>query len=124
MAVRAAILHRHRRARFGAEEHDRLAQDGARQRLAADLGIGRGDIPVIAQEHGGSPCCRYYPSARPRGRGRFSFLPSASGGGKTSAFVLAESASECGTTNATKETIESPPNKKGGGAPRSAPTGA
>src|SRR6202030_4862840 len=48
-------------------------------------------------------------------------------GGKTSAFVLAESASACGTTNATKETIatkESPPNKKGGGAPRSAPTGA
>ncbi len=45
------------------------------KRLAADLGIGRGDVPVIAQEHGGSPCCRYYPSARPRGRGRLSFLP-------------------------------------------------
>src|ERR1700722_12002354 len=53
-----------------------------------------------------------------------SFLPGASGEGETSAFVLAKSASECGTTNATKETIatkEAPPNKKGGGAPRSAP---
>ena len=49
------------------------------KRLAADLGIGRGDVPVIAQEHGGSPCCRYYPSARPRGRGRFSFLPALAG---------------------------------------------
>ena len=79
MPVRAAIFHRHRRARFGAEEHDGLAQNGARQRLAADLGIGRGDVPVIAQEHGGSPCCRYYPSARPRGRGRLSFLPALAG---------------------------------------------
>ena len=48
-------------------------------------------------------------------------------GRKDKRFRSRESASACGTTNATKETIatkESPPNKKGGGAPRSAPTGA
>ena len=65
--------------------------------------------------------------APPPPRFAWSPYPRYRGGGRTSAFVLAESASACGTTNATKETIatkELPPNKKGGGAPRSAPTGA
>src|ERR1051326_5524623 len=51
MAMRAAVLECDRRAVLGAEEHDRLVEGVGGERFAADLGIGRGDVPVIAQEH-------------------------------------------------------------------------
>ena len=54
--VRAAVLERDRRAILGAEEHHGFAEDDPAERLAADLVIHRGDVPMIFQEHG-SPHC-------------------------------------------------------------------
>src|SRR5579863_5634538 len=51
MPVRAAIFERHWLAGLGAVEHNRLAQNCPAKRLAPDLVLARGDIPVVAQEH-------------------------------------------------------------------------
>src|SRR5580693_675104 len=52
MPVCASVFERDRFAGFGAEEHNRLAKNHAAKRLAPDLALARGDVPVIAQEHG------------------------------------------------------------------------
>ncbi len=55
MPMRATVLECDSLAVLGAEEHHRLAQDHARERVAADLGVGGGDIPMVSQEHGDLP---------------------------------------------------------------------
>src|SRR5215218_6002106 len=55
MPMRTAILERHRRPVFGAEEHDGLAENDPPQRLPADLMIGCRDVPVVSEKHGRSP---------------------------------------------------------------------
>jgi len=50
--MRAAVLEGHRGSVFGPKQNDRVAQDHATQWFAADLRIGRGDVPIISQEHG------------------------------------------------------------------------
>ena len=52
MAVRAAVLERHRRAVLAASEHQRLAEDHAAERLALHIFLGGGDIPVVSEKHG------------------------------------------------------------------------
>jgi hypothetical protein len=52
VAMRAAVLEGHRGSVFGPKQNDRVAQDHATQWFAADLRIGRGDVPIISQEHG------------------------------------------------------------------------
>ncbi len=56
--MRTAVFKRDRRSVFNAKEYDRLTQDHAAKWLAADLGIGRGHVPKIAQKHGYLPLCR------------------------------------------------------------------
>ena len=51
VAMRAAVLEGHRGSVFRPKQNDRVAQDHATQRFVADLGIGRGDVPIISQEH-------------------------------------------------------------------------
>ena len=48
--MRAAVLEGHRSSVFGPKQNDRVAQDHATQWFAADLRIGRGDVPIISQE--------------------------------------------------------------------------
>ena len=52
MTVRAPVLERDRRAVLEAIEHDRLAENDPAERLALDLGVGGGDVPVVPEEHG------------------------------------------------------------------------
>ena len=51
MAMRAAVFEGMQRTVGGAEQHDRLAEDGAAERPVANLLIQGGDIPVIPQKH-------------------------------------------------------------------------
>ncbi len=52
MAVRTAVLERDRTAVLGAKQNDRLAENHAAERRAADFICCRGDVPKIPQEHG------------------------------------------------------------------------
>ena len=52
MSVRTAVLERDRTAVLGAEQNDRLAENHAAERRAADFIFRRGDVPKIPQEHG------------------------------------------------------------------------
>src|SRR6516164_7817658 len=52
MAMGAAVLEGHRSSVFGPKQNDRVAQDYATHWFAADLRIGRCDVPIISQEHG------------------------------------------------------------------------
>src|SRR5437763_11028153 len=51
--VRATVLQRHRRAVLKAIEYDRLAEDDAAERLACNLAVSAGHVPVVPEEHGG-----------------------------------------------------------------------
>ena len=55
LAVRAAVLHRGRRAILSPEKHDRLAQNGPAQWLGLDFLIRGGDVPVVPEKHLRSP---------------------------------------------------------------------
>ena len=52
MTMRAPVLERDRRAVLEAIEHDRLAENDPAERLALDLGVGGGNVPVVPEEHG------------------------------------------------------------------------
>ena len=59
LAVRAAVFESVQRTIAGAEQHHRLAEDGAAERPVADFLIQGGDIPIIPQKHRILPAAQF-----------------------------------------------------------------